>query len=110
MLQKELRIVTLRNRFLGKPNKIEEEVDLRRQTKTKKIDNIGKLKEELTEWKFKSVKILQDLNHEKNDKIVKITKIELKLQRLGILKKSINFFKKLFLLKKHLHFVLQARK
>ena len=109
MLQKELRIVTLRNRFLGKPNKIEGEVDLRRQTK-KKIDNIGKLKEELTEWKFKSVKILQDLNHESNDKIVKIAKIGLKLQRLGISKKSINFFKKLFLLKKHLHFVLQARK
>ena len=38
----------------------------------------------MTEWKFESVKILQDLNYEKNDKIVKIVKIELKLQRLGI--------------------------
>ena len=53
MLEEELRIRTLRNRFLVKPNKIEEEEgDLRRQTK-KKIDNIEEVKEEVKEWEFK---------------------------------------------------------
>ena len=42
LLEEELRIITLRNRFFGKPNKIEcnskeEEIVLRRQTK-KKMD------------------------------------------------------------------------
>ena len=53
----------------------------------KKIDNIEELKEVVKEWEFKSVKILQDLNYEKNDEIVEISKIELELKRLGILKK-----------------------
>ena len=44
LLQEELRIATLRNRFPGRPNKIKEEIDLRRQEK-KKIDNIEELKE-----------------------------------------------------------------
>ena len=39
LLQEELRILTLRNRFLVKPNKTGEEIDLRRQRK-KKIDHI----------------------------------------------------------------------
>ena len=86
--QEELRVITLRSRFLRRPNKIEynsieEEIHLRRQRK-KKIDNIGKLKEEVKEWEFKSVKILQDLNYAKNDEIVEIAKIELKLKRLGV--------------------------
>ena len=88
LLQEELRIVTLRNRFLGRPNKIEKEIDLKRQTK-KKIDNIEELKEEVKEWEFKSVRIIQDLNYEKNDEIVEIAKIELKLERSGVSKKSI---------------------
>ena len=50
--------------------------------------------------------MLQDLNYEKNDDIVVVAKIELKLQRLGASKKSINFFKKLIIPKKHLHLVL----
>ena len=46
LLEEELRIITLRNRFLGRPyNFIEEEIDLRRQTR--KIDNIEELKEEV---------------------------------------------------------------
>ena len=61
LLEEELRIRTLRNRFLGKPNKIEDEIELREQTR-KKIDNIKKLKEEVKEWGFKSLKILQNLN------------------------------------------------
>ena len=69
-----------------------------------------KLKEESKEWEFKSVKMLQDLNYVKNDEIAEIAKIELKLQRLGVSKKSINFFKKSIIPKKHLHLVLQARK
>ena len=113
LVEEEIRIITLRNRFLRRPNKtecnsIEEEIDLRTQTKNK-IDNIEKLKEEVKEWEFKSVKILQDLNYAKNDEIVEITKIELKLKRLGISKKSINFFEKSIIPKKHLHIVLQAK-
>ena len=104
MLQEELRIITLRNGFLGKPNKIEKEMDLKRQTK-KKIDNKEELKEGVKEWGFKSVKILQDLNYEKNDEIVEIAKIELKLKRLGISKKSIDNFKKSIIPKKYLHLV-----
>ena len=30
LLEEELRIITLRNRFLGRSNKVEEEIDLRR--------------------------------------------------------------------------------
>ena len=113
LLEEELRIITLRNRFLERPNKtecnsIEEEIDLRRQTK-KKIDNIEKLKKEVKEWEFKSVKILQDLNYAKNDEIVEISKIELKLKRSGISKKSINVFKKSIIPEKHLHIVLPAK-
>ena len=71
LLQEELRIMTLRNRFLGRPSKIEQEIDIRRKTK-KKIDNIEKLKKEVKEQEFISVKILQDLNYEKYDEVVKI--------------------------------------
>ena len=35
MNQQELRITTLRNRYHRRPNSIEEEIDLRRQTKKK---------------------------------------------------------------------------
>ena len=87
MLQEELRIITLRTKFLGRRNKFEEEIDLKRQTK-KKIDNIEELKEEVKEWEFKSVKILHDLNYEKNNEIVEISKIELKFKRLAISKRS----------------------
>ena len=100
LLEEELRIMTLRNRFLGRPGNFieeEEEIDLRRQTK-KKIDNIEELKEEVKEWEFKSVKILQDLNY-----------FKLKLKRLGASNKSINFFKKSVIPKKHLCFVLQPK-
>ena len=107
LLEEELKIIILRNRFLGRPNKIEEEIDLRRQTK-KKIDNIEKLKEEVKEWELKSVKVLQDLNYAKNNEIVENAKIKLKLKRLGASKKLINFFKKSIIPKKHLHFVLQV--
>ena len=39
LLEEELLIRTLRNRFLGRANNDEEEIDSRRQTK-KKIDNV----------------------------------------------------------------------
>ena len=100
LLEHELRIKALRNRFLGRPNKIEEEIDLRRQTKNK-IDNIEELKEEVKEWKSKSMKIIQDLSYEKNDEIVEVAKIELKLKILGISKKSIDNFKKSTIPKKY---------
>ena len=81
----ELRIMTLRNRFLGRPsNSIEEE-----------IDNKEELKEEVKDWEFKSVRILPDLSYEKNDEIVEITRKELKLKRLRVSQKSIVFFKKI---------------
>ena len=41
LLEEELRIITLRNRFLGRPSKTKEEIELREQTKTT-IDNIEK--------------------------------------------------------------------
>ena len=109
LLEDELRIITLRNRFLGRPNNIEEELDLRRQTK-KKIDNIEELKEEVNEWEFKSAKMLQDLNYAKNDKIVETAKIELKLKRLRASKKSIKFLKKSIIPKTYQHLVLQTKK
>ena len=56
------------------------------------------------------LKILQDLNYEKNDEIVEIGKIELKLKRLGISKKSIDNFKKSIIPKKYLHLVLHAKR
>ena len=49
LLEDELRLMTLKNRFLGRLNKIKEETELKRQTK-KKIDNIEELKEEVKEW------------------------------------------------------------
>ena len=45
----------------------------------------------MKEWELKSVKILKDLNYEKYDEIVEIPKIEVKLERLVISKKSIHF-------------------
>ena len=39
LLHEELRIITLRNRFLERSEKVEEEIDLKGQTK-KNIDNI----------------------------------------------------------------------
>ena len=47
LLEEELRIITLRNRFFGRPNNVEEEIDLRRQTRN--IVNIEELKEEVKE-------------------------------------------------------------
>ena len=95
--------MTLRNRYHRRPNKIDEEIDLRRQTK-KKIDNTEKLKEEVVkEWEFKNLEILKDLNYAMYDEIVKT---ELELKKLRISKKSINFFKKLIIPKKYLHFIL----
>ena len=108
MLQEELWFRKLRNRFFKKPNKIEEEIGLRRQRR-KKIDNIEELKERVEEWEFKSVKILQDFNFEKYDEIVEIAKIELKLERSGISKKSLDKCKKLVIPKKYLHLVLQVK-
>ena len=69
MLQENLRFITLKNRFFRRPNKIEEETELKEPTK-KKIDNIEELKKEVKEWEFKSVKILQDLNYEKYHEIL----------------------------------------
>ena len=63
----------------------------------------------MKEWELKSVKILQDLNYEKYDDIVEIAKIELRLERLGISRESIDNFKKLIIAKKCLHLVLKAK-
>ena len=108
MLQQELRVKALRNRFLRKSNETEEEIEWREQTK-KKIDNIEELKKRAEEWEFKSVKTLQDLNYEKYDEIVELAKVELKLERSGISKISIDKLKKLIIPKKYLHLVLQAK-
>ena len=102
LLEEELRIMTLRNRFLGRPKQNRRRNRLKKQTK-KKIDHIEELKEVL-KWE-----ILQDLNYAKNDEIVEFAKIELKLKRLGVSKKSVNFFKKSIIPKEHLRLVLQAK-
>ena len=80
-------------------NRIEEEIELREQTR-KMIDNIEKFKKEVEDWEFKSVKLLQDLNYEKHDEIAEIAKIEIRLKELGILKESTDAFKKLIIPKK----------
>ena len=64
------------------------------------IDNIEKLKKEVEEWEFKSVKLLQDLNYEKYDEIAEIAKIGIRSKELGILKESTDAFKKLIIPKK----------
>ena len=72
LLEEELKIGALRNRFLEIPsNSIEEE-----------IDNIKKLKED-EKWESKGARILQDLNYEINDETAEVAKIELKLIRSG---------------------------
>ena len=105
----ELRIMTLRTRYHRRPNKIDEEIDLRRETK-KKIDSIEKLKEKVViEWEFKNFEILKNLNYAIYDEIDEIAKIELELDGLGVLKKSINFSKK-SIIPKDLRLILQVRK
>ena len=59
-------------------NKIEEEIELREQTR-KKMDNIEVLKKEVKEWEFKSVKILHDLSYEKHEEVAEIAKTERRL-------------------------------
>ena len=108
MLQENLKFGTLKNRFLGRPNKIEEETELREQTR-KKIDNIEELKKEVEEWEFKCVKILQDSNYEKHDEIAEIAKIEIRLEKLGISKESNDAFKKLIIPKEYFCLDLQAK-
>ena len=73
-LQKKLKFGTLKNRFLGRPNSIEKELELRKKTR-KQICNIERLKTELEEWEFKSVKLLEDLNYEKGVEIAEINRI-----------------------------------
>ena len=46
MLQENLMFVTLKNRFRGRPNSIEKEIELREQTR-KNIDSIERLKTEV---------------------------------------------------------------
>ena len=50
--------------------------------------------------------MLQDLDYEKNDEIVEVAKIELKLKRLEASKKSVDLFNRSFIPKKYLHLVL----
>ena len=59
MLNENLKFGTSKNRFWGRPNRIEEEIELTEQA-TKKIDNIEELKQEVEEWEFRSLEILQD--------------------------------------------------
>ena len=99
LLEKELRIMILGQKFLGRPsNSIGEE-----------IDNIEGLKEDVKR-EVNGAKMLQDLNYKKNDEIVTVSRIELKLKRQGASKKSTDFLKKSIIPKKYLHLVLQARK
>ena len=104
MLQEELRLITLESRFLGRPNKIKDEIELREQKK-KNIDNIEILNVEMKEREFKSVKILQGLYYKKWGEIFGLERIELRLERLWISRETTDNFKKLIIRKKYLHFV-----
>ena len=108
LLQENLRFGTLKNRFRGRPNSIKEETELRKQSR-KKIDNIERLKAEVEEWAFKSVKLLQDLNYEKGAEIAEVKRIEIKLEALKTSKAIINAFKKLIIPKKYLHLILKIK-
>ena len=88
MLQGNLKFGTLKKRFWGISNSIEEEIELKKQA-IKKIDNIERLKTE--------VKLLQDLNYEKDAEIAEIRRIEIRLKTLRISKTIINAFKKLII-------------
>ena len=57
LLQENLRFRTLKTIFRRRSNSIEEEIELRKQTR-KKIDSIERLNTEVEEWEFKSVKLL----------------------------------------------------
>ena len=84
LLEKELRIMILGKKFPGRPsNSIGEE-----------IDNVEGLKEDVKR-EVNGAKMLQDLNYKKNDEIVKVSRIELKLKRQGASKKSTDFFEKI---------------
>ena len=72
---------SIKNRFWGRPNSIEEEIELKKQTR-KKIDNIERLKTEVEEWEFKSVKLLQHLNYETHVEIARIARKEKRLEAL----------------------------
>ena len=96
---------TLKNRFQGRPNSIEEEIEFRKQTR-KKIDSIERLKSEVEEREFKSVKLLKDLNYEKGAEIAEIKRIEIRLEPLKKSKTIINAFKKLIFSKKYLYLLL----
>ena len=100
-----LRLRTLRNRFWGRSNSIEEEIELRKHTR-KKIDSIERLKTELEEWEFKSVKLLKDLNYEKGAETAEIKRVEIKLEALKTSKTVVNVFKKLIIPKKYLYLIL----
>ena len=103
MLQANLKFGTLRNRFRGRPNSIEEEIELRKQ-RIKKIDSIERLKTEV--WEFESVKLLQDLNYEKGAEIAEIKRIAIKPEALKTSKTIINVFEKLIIPGKYLYVIL----
>ena len=101
LLQENLRFRTLKSRLRGRPNSIEGEIELRKQTRKK--NSIERLKTEVEEWEFKSVKLL---HYEKGAEIAEIKRIEIKLEALRTLKTIIKAFKKFVIPKKYLHLIL----
>ena len=93
LLEEKLFITTLRNKHLGRSSYdiMEEEIGLKEQSK-KRVDKKEELKEDV-KWESKAAKMLRDLNYEKNDEIVEITKTELEMIKSGILKQLTNFLK-----------------
>ena len=92
VLQQNLTFRTLKNTFRGRPNSIEGEIELRKRTR-EMIDSIERLKTEVEEWKFESVKLLQNLNYGKGAEIAEIKRKEIKLEALKTSKTTINAFK-----------------
>ena len=95
------RFRTTKNRFCGRSESIEEEMELRKITR-KKINTIERLETDLTkmgELKLKrEFKLVVDLNFEKGLEIDEIMETEIRLEKLKIPKTTINAIKKSIIL------------
>ena len=99
-----MKFVAIKNRYLGRPNNIKEELKLRNITR-KNINEIERLETEIKEMKelkiemieHKSSRLLEDLNMEKGIEIQEIKEIEIKLGKLKIPKTIVSTTEKLII-------------
>ena len=116
-LERKLKFVAIKNRFLGRPNSFKEELKLKKITR-KKINEMEKLETEIKEMKrlkikateLKSSKLLSDLNIEKGLEIEEIKEIEIGLEKLKIPKTTVNTIRKLIIPEKYMHHILRLKR